>query len=342
VSFLNEIRNFFHFFRRITFRRLLNVIKLRLSYFYSINTKTYSHKGFPESLTIEPTNTCNLKCIECPVGQNKLTRPKGNISVELLRKILDEIGPYIFHLNLYFQGEPFLHKNMFELIKLAHQKKIYITISTNGHFLTKNTIAQLLTEKPDRLIISIDGITQETYETYRKGGNLQKVLQGLELLSSIKKEGKHHLPFIEVQFIAFKHNEHEIPLLKSFFSKYHIQKLSIKKAFVENFKENEQLLPDNAKLTRYEKTEDGTYRLKRKTMNKCWRSWHSAVITWDGNIVPCCFDKDATYKFGNISTTSFKSIWKNQQISAFRAQILTDRNKIDICNNCVEGVKYKA
>lgn len=342
MSFINEITNFFNFFRRITFRRLVNVIKLKLSFVYSVKTKTYYHKGFPDSLTIEPTNTCNLKCVECPVGQNKLTRPKGNISIELFRKILDEIGAYILHLNLYFQGEPFLHKNIIELVKIAHQKNIYVTISTNAHFLTNETVAQLLKEKPDRLIISIDGITQETYEKYRKGGNLQKVLQGLDLLSSMKKEGNHHLPFIEVQFIAFKHNEHEIPFLKSFFSKYHIQKLSIKKAFVENFSENKDLLPDNLTLSRYEKNEKGTYQLKRKPANKCWRSWHSAVITWDGNMVPCCFDKDAKYRFGDVSDNSFKTIWRNQQISAFRAQILTDRNKIDICNNCVEGVKYKA
>jgi len=76
--------------------------------------------------------------------------------------------------------------------------------------------------------------------------------------------------------------------------------------------------------------------------NSCWKMWHSCVITWDGKVVPCCFDKDATHHLGDLSTYSFNEIWQNETYSAFRNSLLQSRKEIEICKNCTEGTKVWA
>lgn len=339
--FGHDLNNAINFLGKITIQRLINSIKLRISYGISVLTRKYVHFGYPESLSVEPTTNCNLGCLECPVGVNSLNRPLGNISTKLYKKVINEIGKYIYHLNLYFQGEPFLNPNIFELIEFAHSKKIYVTISTNGHYLSENIVNRIIDSKLDKIIVSLDGLTQESYEKYRKKGNLDSVLIGLKRLSVAKKKKNSKFPYIEVQFIAFRHNEHEIQNIQSFFKDIEIQKIAIKKAFIEDTEDPKKLLPKNENYLRYKKNKKGQYFIKSKLWNKCWRSWHSVVITWDGKLAPCCFDKDAKYSFGNVSKSSFKQLWDNNNAQIFRAQILKDRNQTDICTNCVEGIKFR-
>jgi radical SAM protein with 4Fe4S-binding SPASM domain len=95
-------------------------------------------------------------------------------------------------------------------------------------------------------------------------------------------------------------------------------------------------LGENESYSRYKKDEDN-YQFKNKLLNHCWRLWHSCVITWDGKVVPCCFDKDGTYQLGNLGEKSFNDIWQSDNYKQFRAQILKGRQYIEICKNCSEG-----
>ena len=99
------------------------------------------------------------------------------------------------------------------------------------------------------------------------------------------------------------------------------------------------IIPDNVKYSRYKKRKDGAYDIKNKYYNHCWRSWQSCVITWDGHMVPCCFDKDANYKVGNVNDVPFIDVWKGDSLKAFKKNLLTNRKDIDICQNCTEGTK---
>ena len=99
------------------------------------------------------------------------------------------------------------------------------------------------------------------------------------------------------------------------------------------------LIPDNPKYSRYNKTADGQASLKNPLLNHCWKLWHSCVLTWDGLVVPCCFDKDAKHVLGSLENRSFNEIWNDKQYIAFRQAVLTGRNQIDICKNCSEGAK---
>jgi radical SAM protein with 4Fe4S-binding SPASM domain len=260
------------------------------------------------------------------------------LDLNLYKKIIDELHPELVWLILYFQGEPFLNKSFLEFVKYAASKNLYTATSSNAHYFTDEMAKATVESGLDRLIISIDGTNQETYSKYRKGGQLNKVIEGTENLLKWKKELGVQTPHIIWQFIAFKHNEHQIPEIKKLAKEIGVDELGIKTAQIYDYQTSNEFIPENEDLSRYSKTETG-YQIKNKLLNQCWRMWRGSVITWDGLVVPCCFDKDATHRFGNITKQSFKSVWSGEQYNNFRKAILKSRKEIDICTNCTEGTK---
>jgi len=310
-----------------------------MSYWISRYKKKPVIWGLPFSLSIEPTTACNLGCPECPSGLKKFTRPTGKMNLDHHRKILDKVSKSVFYINYYFQGEPFLHPQFLELIKDAKKHKIYTATSTNAHFIDEKKAEEIVKSGLDRLIISIDGLTQETYENYRVHGKLNKVISGTEHMIAAKKKLKSSTPHLIFQFLAVKPNEHEIPEVFELGKKMGIDEVRIKSAQLYDFKNGNPLMPDSEKYSRYKLQSDGTYRLKYTLENKCWRMWSSTVFTWDGKVVPCCFDKDAQHILGDIDNVSMQELWKSEKYQNFRFNILNNRNQIDICKNCSEGSK---
>jgi len=325
--------------KHLSVKRIANLFSLKTSYLQSKWTKRANHRGMPFSLSIEPTTACNLGCPECPSGLKQFTRPTGKLDLGLHKKMIEQVRQSVFYINYYFQGEPFIHPQFLDLIEEAKKNKIYTATSTNAHFITKEMAGKIIDSGLDRLIISIDGLTQETYENYRVNGELNKVIQGTEFLLNAKKEKKSNTPHLIFQFLAVKPNEHEIDDVFKLGAKMEIDEVRIKSAQLYDYKNGNPLMPENEKYSRYKLKKDGTYKLKYETGDHCWRMWSSSVFTWDGKVVPCCFDKDAKHILGTLETTDFKSIWKSDQYSSFRQAVLTNRNSIDICQNCSEGAK---
>ncbi len=294
---------------------------------------------FPIALSLEPTTACNLGCSQCPSGLKSFSRPTGNLPIEEGKKWLTELKDYLFYVNFYFQGEPLIHPKLSELIEHANTLNVRSAISTNGHFLSEKKCQELIDAQLSKIIISLDGLTQESYEKYRSGGELDKVLKGIKTLKRKKKENKAAWPLIEVQFIVFKQNEHEIPQLKKAAKNLGADVLSLKTAQIYDQSSAEELLPKNKKYLRYNQNETGEYVLKNTFENQCWRMWSSAVITQNGAVVPCCFDKDAEYEMGDLQSDDYKNILNGTTYKAFRQRVFSDRKSIDICRNCSEGSK---
>lgn len=327
----------FTIIKKINFKKIRNYIILRISYYLSLLiNKPLLYTAFPVKIAVEPTNLCNLNCPECPTGINSLTRAKGFMNLELFNKILIDLQDVLLSMIFYFQGEPFLNKNLFEMIKMANEKKIYSYCSTNGHYFTSKNIQKILNSGLDELIISLDGTTQNVYEQYRKNGILKKVLDGTKDLVQEKRRLKSNLPYIKFQFLVVKPNEHQIDEAKIMAKSIGVDKIVFKTAQIYNFENGNPLIPDNKKYSRYKKLKNGKYRLKKKIKNRCWRLWSNPVITVDGDVLPCCFDKDAKYAMGNINKESFAEIWTNEKYQIFRKKVLTNRKSIDICKNCTE------
>lgn len=160
--------------------------------------------------------------------------------------------------------------------------------------------------------------------------------KSIENIVRLKKQLKSKKPFISLQFLVFKTNEHQIDEMKNFAKHSMVDELQLKTAQIYDYKNGNSLIPSNNKYSRYAIRDDGTYTIKNKLHNHCFRMWSSCVITWDGIVVPCCFDKDAKYIFGNINKQSFTSIWDSEKYNDFRNKILKQRKSINICLNCTE------
>lgn len=325
--------DFLRFIKKLTIRKILNYFAARLSFTISnIFLKSFIFSN-PYSLTLEPNNFCNLKCIECPTGMNTLTRNKGNMDFELAKNAIAQLKNDLLYLLLYFQGEPFMASNFFEIIKYANKSGVYTATSTNGHFLTTENCENIINSGLDRIIISIDGTTQETYAKYRKGGSLDIVLQGLKNLNHAKKRLKKPNPFIIIQFLVFRHNEHEISEIKEMAKKYNC-KLELKTVQIYNFSEAESLLPTQSKYSRYKRLDNGKYQIKSSSKS-CLRLWSHLVITWDGKIIPCCFDKNASYCLGKFPQQALLNVWKSTIYNNFRQDLLNKKHEIKMCGNCI-------
>jgi len=328
------------YMKMLTLRKIRNKGLLRLSYFLSRILKRHIHWGFPESLSIEPTSFCNLHCPECPAGNNQLKRNRTFLSLDDYRSIIDEHDKYLIYVQLFFQGEPLLHPHFAEMVRYARQRKIHVSTSTNAQLLTPALAEKLVTAGLNRIIISIDGTTQEVYEQYRKGGSLNLAINGLENIVKAKKRCGSTLPFIELQFVVFRSNEHQINDVLALGKRLGADKVSIKTAQLSPFASGHPSMPAQDKYSRYQKREDGTYALKREKTFYCKRVWISAVVNAENQLLPCCFDKSAEFPLGSLSIQRVRTITKLQTTKKFRERVWFAADKPEICSNCTEGLKH--
>jgi len=324
---------------RLTPKRAANAAKVLTSYYYSMLTKQPVQWGLPVSISIEPTTSCNLRCPECPSGLRSFTRDTGMLNENFFKETIDSLYKDLLYLIFYFQGEPYLNPQFLEMVNYASQKGIYTATSTNAHYLTNEMAKKTVESGLDRLIISIDGTTQEVYESYRVGGKLDKVLQGAKNMVKWKKELKSNTPHLIFQFLVVKPNEHQIEDAKKLTKELGVDEIRFKTAQLYDYEHGNDLMPTINEYSRYKKNKDGSYSIKNKLLNHCWKLWHSCVITWDGKVVPCCFDKDAQHQLGDLQKNTFSTLWQSDAYQNFRRSLLKSRSEIDICKNCSEGTK---
>lgn len=339
---LGNLNDTWNLVRKMTPTRIANASKVFSSYHYSRFTGKAAHSAMPISIAIEPTTSCNLRCPECPSGLRSFTRPTGMLKADLFKSTIDELAKTLAYLTFYFQGEPYLHPQFLELVQYASSKGIYTATSTNAHYLSEAMAKRTIESGLDRIIISIDGTTQETYEAYRVGGKLDKVIEGARNIVRLKKELKSITPYVVFQFLVVKPNEQQIDAVHKLAKEIGVDHVALKTAQIYDYKNGSDLIPTIDKYSRYQKGKDGTYSIKNELLSHCWKMWQSCVITWDGKVVPCCFDKDAHYVMGDLTQQSFKEIWSSKNYNSFRDTILRSRDEIEMCRNCTEGTKVWA
>ncbi|MBI4427758.1 MAG: SPASM domain-containing protein [Ignavibacteriales bacterium] len=333
------MHQFFYAIPKITLKRALNYAKVMGSFWVSKRLKRPVVWGLPIFILYEPTNYCNLRCPECPTGTRELARPEGMVDdLTSYKKLIDELGDRSFLVQLYFQGESYLNPRFFDMIAYAERFNLFTETSTNAHFLTDENCRKTIEAGLDRLVISIDGTTQDVFEKYRVRGSLQKVLEGTRRLIEWKRKLRSRKPYTVFQFIVFSHNEHQIADVKRLGKEIGVNDVTIKSAQIYQFEKKVELMPKENRYSRYEKN-NGEYHIKSDLGNHCWYLWHTANITWDNKSVPCCFDKSAKYEIGNIADGSFEELWRSKKYQQFRQAILHGRKNIDICQNCTEGLK---
>ncbi len=261
---------------------------------------------------------------------------------EMFRKFVSQVKRHVHSLTFYFQGEPYLNPDFLKMVKVASDNNLYTITSTNAHYLNDEVSKKTIESGLDEIIISIDGTSQEIYEQYRIGGDLDKVLAGAQNIIKWKKQLNSRTPYVVFQFVAFRSNEHQVSDIKKMGKEMGADIVRIKTAQIYDFENSQHMIPQNESLSRYKKSASGSWEIKNALLDQCWRMWQACVITWDGKIVPCCFDKDAKYQLGDLKTNTLREIWFSEPYHQFRKSILKSRKEIDICTNCTEGTKVWA
>jgi radical SAM protein with 4Fe4S-binding SPASM domain len=248
-------------------------------------------------------------------------------------KAVDELAPHLMSAILYFQGEPLLHPEFLKMVNYCHQKRIYTYTSTNAQLIDDDMARKIVESGLDKIIISVDGLTPGVYATYRRGGNLNNTIEAIRLLAAWKKRLKTRYPVIEAQFIVMKHNEFQMYDFRYEAKKWGADKAVWKTAQID-LRRVGSWVPVQRVFSRYKKAADGSWTLKRSLKNRCWRQWSSAVVAVNGDVIPCCFDKNGRYAFGNIKDASFVRIWNGEKATAFGNAIRKNRKQFEMCRNC--------
>jgi len=334
-----QIKNWlqrFLFTRRITVRKVMNFC---LIVFQHAVTKDSYVIGNPIELVIDPCNICNLHCPLCPTGQGRDERLKGKMSFENFKKIIDELGAYLYEVDLHNWGEPLLNKEIYDMILYSHVHNIKVSLSTNLNFFDEVRCERLVKCNLDHLIVSLDGASQETYEKYRVGGNFDKVIDGIKMVIQKKKELYSFSPFITWQFLVMKHNEHEIPDAQRIATEIGVDKFELMPIHGDMGRE---VFWNEDKITA--KAVDWLPRSKNYGLNKmspCNFLWCQAVVNWNGAVSPCCAVYPEKYDFGNMfDAGGFKKIWNNEKYRAARKIIRQKKthsslDKEIICSYCL-------
>ena len=314
--------------------RQRNTIVAGYSYMVSSVTGRPVTKGMPLAIGAELTNHCNLRCPECNTGSGMMTRPKGFMSTALFDKLISELEPYLYNINLYFQGEPMLHTGLFQF--LGRCTNLNTVVSTNGHFLSEENTEKLAISGLKQLVISLDGMDQQTYSSYRVNGNFEEVTRGIRYVSEAVKRNSSPMKIV-IQFLVNLNNEHQIAEARKFAHEVNAV-LKLKSMQIINKDDFVRWLPSEKRFSRYE-NKCNIYTLKNSYPDRCARLWFNPVITWDGKVLPCCFDKNADHVMGDLNEDTFKEIWTGPKYRIFRKSVLSGRHLNDICRNCTSGLR---
>lgn len=288
--------------------------------------------SYPYLFVFEVTNVCNLKCPFCLTGKGiSGGRDVRHMGFEEAKAIIDQVGDYVYLMQLYTWGEPLLNKDIYDIIKYAKQKNIYVMISTNATMLNEANCKRLVDSGIDYVMAAIDGLSDETYKKYRVGGDYVKVMRNLETLLKMKTRQKSPTPFVEWQFIVFKHNEHEVQAAERKAYEMGVSKFTPLPAYVED----EAWLPVGKE-----------YKVEvfnpERLMN-CDRPWTHLNVRADGGVASCCYEFEKKDDFGNFSDGTFMQIWNNKKFAMSRRLIYQKRKGLEmeksdlICYGCLSG-----
>ena len=283
-------------------------------------------------LGIEPNNICNLSCDFCRTGR-KERKPLPDLEFSFFKKIIDQFNPMPARVNLWGRGEPFLNRDILKMIAYLKDKGCpCVTISTNGHFLTKKNIAGLLESKLDKLLISLDSFHAKQYRRIRKGGNFKLVMNNLNILSKIIKQHNLRLK-VYIQFIISRINEDEIAFMDKF-----CRQLGFKPEVRSISTDIRDMLPTAAEMRRNERGPNKNF----DPVNCCPEPWDTMFISCEGKVTFCCKVMDSEYfdnyteslVLGDFKNESLLKIWNGDKYKKLRRQMLSDKHKIGCPKYC--------
>lgn len=261
--------------------------------------------GLPVEFSIELTNYCNSRCIMCP--NKDMKRPRGRMSFETFKKIIDEIKEYSEFIYLHLAGEPLMNSKFEEMIKYANKSNLRTGLSTNAILLNKENAEKIINSKLDFIILSIDATNPITYKKVRGTDNFELVKKNIEEFIKLKNK-----PYTAIQLIYMDENKDEV------------------KEFAKEWKGKVDAIRIKPVLN------IGNILNKSKKRKKpCVLLWRQMAILWNGDVVSCCLDYLGDTILGNINKNSIKEIWNNEKMANLRRLHKEGKiEEISLCKNC--------
>jgi radical SAM protein with 4Fe4S-binding SPASM domain len=289
--------------------------------------------GLPVHFTIEPTNTCNLRCPVCETGAGSLKREKRSMSLDEFKTAIDHLPACANSILFYYMGEPFLNKESHRMIRYAKGKGLYVTTCTNGHFMNSD---KLLNSGIDEISFQIAGLTNGSHQIYRVESDLEVVLANIRELLSKRSAAELKKPKVILGFIVMKHNEREINSFLKFARTLGVDEARLIEPCFRTVEQAKRMLPDDEKYRFYDDKalSAGLLRPKVIPCNRCHWIYFSSVILANGDIVPCCRDVQGNHIMGNIFRETLSSVWNNDRYREFRRLIRNNQRKVGICSLC--------
>jgi len=280
---------------------------------------------FPDRVYVESTNVCNLDCIMCPTGLHIDTRPKGYMEWDLYTTIIDEIAPFAEAVVLHSWGEPLLHKRILDMIHYAKERGLWVETSTNATRLDEETARKLIESGLDRIYLSMDGLTKETYEKVRVKGKYEVVRGNIERFLDLKHELGSPIE-ADIQIVRLSETDAEVEdFVKQWQSTY---------ADLINIKELDTWggqIDEVNSLAVEESVDDPN--LNRKP---CPNLWYHAHIHWDGVLVSCSRDYDAVTPLGNVRNGGVLKTWHGARMRMMRRWHTQGNFCATQCVDCTE------
>jgi radical SAM protein with 4Fe4S-binding SPASM domain len=320
--------------KKLSFRKRMNLVIQGLQ----LMMRTANRIGIPPILQLEPANVCNLNCLTCATGSGLMKREPAMMPFELYQEIINQVKDYVCLLVFWSWGEPFLHKDAVRMIRYAKDQGLLVHTSTNGHFFDARERAEEVVKSGlDSLIFAVDGLDQETYEKYRRHGDLRRVIKSIENVVAARSLAKSKYPIIVLRFIVMKHNEHQVSQVKGFAERLGVDIVTFRSAVVDRDEINveEDIAPASVEFQQY-MYKGSPSREHRVTRNDpyCHRPYANLTVFSNGEVVPCENDFNATMQFGNARDKSLREILSSAQNRFFLKKFSHNFDLIPLCQTC--------
>lgn len=305
-------------------KKIINLLKVPLSiwcYKRGILVLPY----MPAVLWIEPTNSCNLKCIMCPNSINK-NRKVGFMELNSFKAIVNQAESFASKVVLCISGESLLHPDFSKMVEYCHLKRIKTFVSTNATVLTKELSRAIIKSGLNRITFSFDGITKSTYEKVRVNAKFENTLKNIIEFLKIKKQLNAKI-ITELQILVMDQKGQE----------------EVQNGLSDFVKRFEGLSLDYIQIRkpstwggRIKHIKNYEPKLLGREYSPCSYLWSGQFILWDGRVVACCSDFNGEYVLGSLTKFSLKEIWNNQKTVALR-KAMTKGNYLKLnkyCKDC--------
>ncbi len=338
---LEQIQRYFRYLRsylkHCTLKKFKNAFLVELAYHFNLSNV---NKLSPYFLFWDVAATCNLRCPLCQTGQRRNIKRQQRMTLKNYIKAIEPVKDNLFTVNLYNWAEPFLNREIYDIIEFNRNNNIGSYISSN---LSINIDAErLVLSGLEHLIVSADGIKQEIYEKYRVGGRIEKVIKNIRAIVAAKKKFNSKFPTIEWQCLINKYNVSSMDETKKFAKEIGVDEVRFGNlnlySSTDPEKDSEKWIPKSGPFSFYHE-EKVKHSGKRKP---CFWLWRGAVIAADGAILPCClYDIPG---WGNIIDRDFLTQWRTGLFEKGRNLSNSKKaepGKASVCDSCTAPFIFK-